>query len=210
MPKKNAVNPRSRYFAFVLYPDNKAQMDWLSYLKEREKILYILHSSEPAAIDSGNLLAIDGMNDSPHDYKPHYHVMIRFYNPHYLSGFVRSSCGAIKHAEAVNDIYSYSRYMIHDTYECLKLHKIEYTPADVLYSDIDFWTQCYCTDKAESNISTFGQLAQIASSCTTYQELCLVVTSLGRGDLLKYIESHAYHVKLCFFSPQYGGGTRKE
>lgn len=208
--KKKASNPRSRYFAFVLYPDNSAQMQWLDYLKEREHIIYILHSPETPAVDCGNLLSIQGMDDPPHDYKPHYHCMIRFYNPHYLSGFIKSSCGAIKHAEAVQDIYSYSRYMIHDTYECLKLHKKEYSAADVMYSDVDFWAQCFCTESAESSVATFGQLAQIAQNCTSYQELCLTVASLGRGDLLKYIEGHAYHVKLCFFSLPYGGSTRKE
>ena len=120
MPRMQVVNPRSRYFAFVLYPDNKAQMDWLSYLKERENILYILHSPELQSIDSGNLLSIEGMDEAPHDYKPHYHCMIRFYNPHYLSGFVRSSCGAIKHAEAVQDIHRYHVSYNENNYKCLE------------------------------------------------------------------------------------------
>ena len=196
---EKSANPRSRYFAFIVYPDNSQQMEWFEYLKNRENIIYILHASEPV-LQGDNLLTCEGYDEPPHDFKPHIHVMIRFENPHYLSGFVKSSCGAIVHAEAIQDIYSYSRYMIHDTYECLKKHKKQYSREDVQFSSSDFWCQCYCLENTESVVNTFSSLAQIALNCTSYQDLCLTVASLGRGDLLKYIQSHSYHVKMCFFN----------
>lgn len=202
--KSKQQNPRSRYFAFILYPDNAAQMDWLEYLKAHDDIVYILHEAECGKVAPNNLLTMAGNDEPPHDFKNHYHVMIRFRNPHYLTGFVKSSCGAISHAEAVKDVYSYAKYMIHDTYEALKAHKKEYTAADVQFSNSDFWCYLYCASNDESNLNSFQQLAHIAQYCCSYQELCFNVASLGRGDLLRYIESHSYHVKLCFFDIKHG------
>lgn len=81
------VSPlKSRYFAFILYPDNPYHMQYLHYLETSHDGFYILHEKNA----DNFYIPMAGYEGEQHDEKPHFHVVVRFRNPRTLSGFQKS------------------------------------------------------------------------------------------------------------------------
>lgn len=77
---------KSRYFSFLLYPDNPYQMQYLNYLENTHEGFYILHHKNA---DNFNL-PLAGFEYVHHDEKPHYHVVVKYRNPRSLDGVLKS------------------------------------------------------------------------------------------------------------------------
>lgn len=184
---------KGRILAIILYPDNSEQMDFFEFLKKHERMIYILHAPEKVQ----GLPCFGFMDELPeenHDYKPHYHVMLSFPNPISVKGFVKSSAGAIKHAEIVSDRRSYCRYMIHDTYAALKAHKTEYKYEDIKYTDKDFFLSCVLDSRNDSEVSAFAEITSIIDDnfIVSLPELVQAVKALKRLDLLTFCMKRGY------------------
>lgn len=186
-------NARGRIIACILYPDNMEQINFFSWLKSHEKLIYILHAPEKVQ----GLPCSDFVYELPeenHDYKPHYHVMISFPQAVTVKGFVKSSAGAIKHAEIVSDRRSYCRYMIHDTYAALKAHKTEYNYEDIKYTDKDFFLSCVLDSRNDSEVSAFAEITSIIDDnfIVSLPELVQALKALKRLDLLTFCMKRGY------------------
>lgn len=77
---------KSRYFAFVLYPDNPYHLDYLHFLECTHEGFYILHEKNA----DNHLIPMIGYEYEHHEEKPHFHVVVRFRNPRTLNGFMKS------------------------------------------------------------------------------------------------------------------------
>lgn len=189
----NSKNARGRILAIILYPDNPEQMEFFEWLKRHEKLIYILHSPEKVhGLPCSGY--VDKLPDENHDYKPHIHIMLSFPNAISVKGFVKSSAGAIKHAEIVSDRRSYCRYMVHDTYAALKAHKTEYKYDDIKYTDKDFFFSCIFDNRNDSEVSAFAEITNlIDSECiVSLPELVQAVKALKRVDLLTFCMKRGY------------------
>lgn len=84
------VNPvkvlKSRYFAFILYPDNPYHMQYLHFLETSHDGFYILHDKNA----DNFYIPMAGYEGEQHNEKSHFHVVVRFRNPRSLSGFQKS------------------------------------------------------------------------------------------------------------------------
>lgn len=76
---------RSRFFTFLLYPDNPYHMQYLSYLECTNDGFYILHER---GADNYNL-PLPAYEYDHHSEKSHFHVVVKFKNPRYTSGFMK-------------------------------------------------------------------------------------------------------------------------
>ena len=191
--KSKSKNSRGRIIAIILYPDNVEQMDFFSWLKKHEKLIYILHAPEKVqGLPCSGF--VDELPEENHDYKPHIHIMLSFPNAISVKGFVKSSAGAIKHAEIVSDRRSYCRYMIHDTYASLKAHKTEYKYDDIKYTDKDFFLSCVLDSRNDSEVSAFSEITSlIDNNCiVSLPELVQAVKALKRLDLLTFCMRKGY------------------
>ena len=184
---------KGRVLAIILYPDNNEQMDFFEWLKKHEKMIYILHAPEKVqGLPCSDF--VDELPEENHDYKPHYHIMLSFPNPISVKGFVKSSAGAIKHAEIVSDRRSYCRYMIHDTYSALKAHKTEYKYEDIKYTDKDFFLSCVLDSRNDSEVSAFAEITSIIDDnfIVSLPELVQAVKGSKRLDLLSFCIKRGY------------------
>ena len=77
---------KSRYFAFILYPDNPYHMQYLHFLETSHDGFYILHEKNA----DNFYIPMAGYEGEQHEEKPHFHVVVRFRNPRSLSGFQKS------------------------------------------------------------------------------------------------------------------------
>ena len=68
-------NFKSRSFCLLLYPDCKAHINALNFVRQNYSYAAILHDKD--LDDNGELK------------KPHFHVVIRFSNPRYFSSVVK-------------------------------------------------------------------------------------------------------------------------
>lgn len=186
-------NSKGRIIACILYPDNVEQMDFFAWLKKHEKMIYILHTPEKV-LGLPFPEYVDELPEENHDFKEHIHVMLSFPNSISVSGFVKSSAGAIKHAEIVSDRRSYCRYMVHDTYAALKAHKTEYKYEDIKYTDKDFFLSCLLDSRNDSEVSAFAEITSIIDeNCiVSLPELVQSVKSLKRADLLAFCMKRGY------------------
>lgn len=185
-------NSKGRILTIILYPDNSEQMNFFEWLKKHEKMIYILHVPEKVqGLPCSDF--VDELEEN-HDYKAHYHVMLSFPNSISVKGFVKSSAGAIKHAEIVSDRRSYCRYMIHDTYASLKAHKTEYKYEDIKYTDKDFFLSCVLDNRNDSEVSAFAEITSlIDSECiVSLPELVQAIKALKRCDLLTFCIKRGY------------------
>lgn len=186
-------NSKGRILAIILYPDNSEQMNFFEWLKKHEKMIYILHAPERVqGLPCSDF--VDELPEENHDYKPHIHIMLSFPNPISVKGFVKSSAGAIKHAEIVSDRRSYCRYMIHDTYASLKAHKTEYKYEDIKYTDKDFFLSCVLDSRNDSEVSAFAEITSIIDDnfIVSLPELVQAVKALKRLDLLTFCMKRGY------------------
>lgn len=186
-------NSKGRTLAIILYPDNQDQMNFFEWLKNHEKLIYILHTSEKIqGLPYSDF--VDVLPEENHDYKPHIHIMLSFPNPISVNGFVKSSAGAVKHAEIVSDKRSYCRYMIHDTYASLKAHKTEYSYNDIKFTDKDFFLSCVLDSRNDSEVSAFAEITNlIDNECiVSLPELVQAVKVLKRLDLLTFCMKRGY------------------
>lgn len=184
---------KGRVLAIILYPDNSEQMDFFGWLKKHEKLIYILHAPEKVLGLPCSCFG-DELPEENHDYKPHIHIMLSFPNPISVKGFIKSSAGAIKHAEIVSDRRSYCRYMIHDTYAALKAHKTEYSYEDIKYTDKDFFLSCVLDSRNDSETAAFAEITSIIDDnfIVSLPELVQTVKSLKRLDLLTFCMKRGY------------------
>ena len=143
---------------------------------------------------------VDVLPEENHDYKAHCHVMLSFPNPISVKGFVKSSAGAIKHAEIISDRRSYCRYMIHDTYASLKAHKTEYKYEDIKYTDKDFFLSCVLDSRNDCEVSAFAEITSLIDDnfIVSLPELIQAVKAIKRLDLLSFLYEAGLHI-ICLY-----------
>lgn len=86
---KAKKSPRSRYFTFVLYPENRYHSEYLEWCKHHENGFYIVHDEEKHVREGAEGYVFD-TSAHKEDKKKHIHCLIYFENARTLSGFLKS------------------------------------------------------------------------------------------------------------------------
>lgn len=211
---------RSRYFLFLLYPDNPIHVRVYDWIVKNEDFISILHDSDvksTAAFDS-DLDFIDDSSDSvvnPDDdfetlsdsltvdlKKAHYHVLVRFPNARTIKGVRKYFNFEIdRFVEVCSDPYSTAQYFIHDTYECHVLGKHLYSISDVQGSS-SLKARLFSARKYAFSENILTQLISIIEgrSVTSMRSLFKFLITHDLPDLLEFCLSHSYLVRTLLIS----------
>lgn len=193
------ASPRSRYFMFLLYPDNPDHMEVLSWIRDNLHYIAVLHDRD--LLDHADDSELGDFSDalSESDFalaKPHYHVLVRFSNCRTING-VRKYFGFLidKWIQVCSDPYASALYMTHNTFGSVKKKKFRYSLNDVegtpnlkkrLFSDFSsLFTEQILT-----------RLIEIIErrNCMSLRSLIKYLIVSQQFDLLDYVVSHVYVV----------------
>lgn len=211
-----AKSIRTRWFRFVLYPDNIYHQEVMKYLdseKNPYQGAYILHKAETD------------------EKKEHWHVILYFPNCRTKAGVVKmfgradfrrigehlepcpdSSGIALDEIEVsdivgdalvepVSDIHSTAMYFLHKTFAAIREGKTEYAISDIkaFHNDFELVNSLFELDKTTSTGSQLQEIIQYIDEykINTIKELVLTLYC-NNPMLVKYVESHSYLIKNLF------------
>lgn len=209
---------RSRYFMVILYPDNMHHVDIMEYLQGRKKLCfpyqacYILHSPESdekkehwhvllhfpnartvegvcKSFGSGNFRKVGEEWEAVNDVTgiPEEEIEVRpLVTPALCS--------------TVSDVHGMAMYLLHKNYECLREGKKEYVISDIkaCNNDFEFVNSIFEVGKTTSQGGEVYEIINdflVPYKIKNMTDLILTLFTNGRGDLVKYVESHAYLIK---------------
>ncbi len=115
MKMNEKSNPRSRNWAMILYPDDDKHVFLLSYFPNYYRCTWILHDKDVYTEKSKSVLS--GEHKAGELKKAHYHFVIQFDNPRYLSGvkeMLSQFTGENFHVEPVSSLAGYLLYFTHE------------------------------------------------------------------------------------------------
>ena len=211
-----AKSMRTRWFRFVLYPDNIYHQEIMKYLdsdKTPYQGAYILHKAEAD------------------EKKEHWQVILYFPNCRTKAGVVKM-CGKDNFrrngddlepcpdtagieadeievhdivgdalVEPVSDIHSTAMYFLHKTFAAIREGKTEYAISDIkaLHNDFELVNQLFELDKTSSAGSQLQEIIRYIDEykINTIKELVLTLYC-NNPMLVKYVETHSYLIKNLF------------
>lgn len=214
--QKEVKSARTRWFRFVLYPDNiyhQQIMDYLNSEKNPYQGCYILHQPES-----------DEM-------KEHWHVLLYFPNCRTKAGVIKmfgqgdfrktdnglepclDKTGVYEFelevadlvgsalVEPVSDIHSTAMYFLHKTFAAIREGKTEYAISDfkAFHSDFELVNSLFELGKTTSAGSQLQEIIQYIDEykIKTLKELVLTLY-FNEPMLVKYVETHSYLIKNLF------------
>lgn len=162
----NGREPRSRYYACMLYPENPYHCEYLQYLIDTQTGFYIIHDK---GSDMANLPYAGFVPEHTEDTgKAHIHCIIMYKNARTESGIIKSNPyvryykdekskqfftvydipyislplqevikPVVEHFEPLTDIYAYAQYILHKDFKSVALGKKQYTVQDIHMMNCD-------------------------------------------------------------------------
>lgn len=135
-------NQKSKYFAFILYPDNMLHMRLLYHLVHNTpySIAYIQHS--PDDIRAPDSILNDIVTEEEYKFKTHIHVMIKYtYSKMYCGPIREFFKYGVFHLELIQDPYGYLTYMLHRTLSAIIAEKPIYDMS-LMFRNNEFVSMC--------------------------------------------------------------------
>lgn len=183
---------RIKYFAFILYEENRDVLQLERYLETHAYTAYI----SPLHTPSNNPNTDDNEGDETGG-KPHYHVLVALSSPRTLSS-VETEFNAVVNKTAcfnVGSVASYTRYMLHRGYN----DKEQFERGNIGKTFGGFPLDKYLFDKVEDfQIAEFTDwvfYVRETYPCVTFQQLIQIMREERLYQYIAFAAKNTYFVR---------------